>query len=47
MSYIVRSGDNLHTIARKKGTTVRNLLRRNPQLRFRPDLIYPGERIRV
>lgn len=47
MIYVVRIGDNLHIIAAKKGTTVRSLLRHNPQLRSRPDLIYPGERIRV
>lgn len=45
--HVVRRGESLYSIAKRKGTTVNSLLRRNPQLRSRANTIYPGERIRV
>ncbi|MDA8440944.1 MAG: LysM domain-containing protein [Peptococcaceae bacterium] len=44
--YIVRRGDTLHRIAACHGTSVGRLTRLNPQI-TRPDLIFPGERIRL
>lgn len=45
MHHQVRRGDNLHKIARRYGTTVIIILRRNPHLRRRPHRIYVGERV--
>lgn len=45
--HIVRRGETLHTIASHYRTTVHRLLKLNPRLRCNPNLIYPGERIRV
>jgi LysM repeat protein len=47
MGHIVRRGESLHRIARRRGTSVNRLLQLNPQLRRNPNLIYPGEWIRV
>lgn len=43
--YTVKSGDTLSSIAAKYGTTVTKLKQLNPTIN--PDLIYPGQRIRV
>lgn len=43
--YTVKSGDTLSSIARKYNTTVTRLKQLNPNIN--PDLIYPGQRIRV
>lgn len=45
--HVVRRGESLYKIAKRRGTSVHHLLRLNPQLRNRPSLIYPGERVRV
>lgn len=42
--YIVQRGDYLSLIARRFGTTVRAILKLNPQI-TNPSLIFPGERI--
>lgn len=47
MHHIVRRGDSLFKIARHHRTHVHHLLRLNPHIRHRPNLLYPGERIRV
>lgn len=47
MGHIVRRGESLHTIARRRRTSVHHLLRLNPRLRRHPNLIYPGEWIRT
>lgn len=41
--YVVQRGDNLNRIARKTGTTVEKLLKKNPIKN--PNLIYPGQKI--
>jgi spore coat assembly protein SafA len=46
MKHTVRRGDTLYKIAKHHGTTVHRLIRKNPQI-FNPNLIYPGQRIRV
>ncbi|CAA7600659.1 LysM domain protein [Acididesulfobacillus acetoxydans] len=45
--HVVRHGETLHLIARRNRTSVNVLLRLNPKLRRRPNLIYAGESIRV
>lgn len=45
-TYVVQRGDTLSQIARQFNTTVRVLLRENPQIR-NPSLIYPGQIIRI
>ena len=45
--HVVRQGESLYEIARRNGTSVHHLLQLNPHLRRHPNLIYPGERIRV
>ncbi|WP_041276080.1 LysM peptidoglycan-binding domain-containing protein [Desulfosporosinus acidiphilus] len=45
--HVVRHGETLHKIAKRRGTSVHHLLRLNPKLRRNPNLIYPGERIRT
>jgi len=47
MHHRVQRGESLHRIARRHGTSVHHLIRRNPHIAHRPHLIYPGERIRV
>lgn len=44
--YTVRRGDTLWGIAAKHETSVDALLARNPQIK-NPNLIYPGEKVRV
>lgn len=44
-TYIIRSGDTLWNIARRYGTTVNNIVRKNNIQN--PDLIYPGEVINL
>lgn len=44
--HTVRSGDTLWAIAQQYGTALSELLAKNPQIR-NPNLIYPGERVRV
>jgi len=46
MYHIVRRGETLHKIASSYGTSVRRLINLNPHI-CNPNLIYPGERIRV
>ena len=45
--HIVRPGESLHLIARRNRTSVSVLLRLNPHLRRRPNLIHVGEQIRI
>ena len=45
--YVVKKGDTLATIARRKGTTTDALLQANPSLRKNPDRLRPGQSIRV
>jgi len=45
--YIVQRGDWLAAIARRHNTTVNELLRLNPHLHARMDLIFPGETLCV
>lgn len=47
MLHVVQHGESLHLIARRNGTSVNVLLRLNPHLRRRPDLIHVGEKIRI
>ncbi|WP_006716418.1 LysM peptidoglycan-binding domain-containing protein [Desulfitobacterium metallireducens] len=47
MHHIVRRGESLHKIAKHHHTHIHHLLHLNPHIRHRPNLIYPGERIRV
>lgn len=44
--YVVASGDTLGHIALRYGTTVKRLQALNPQIK-NPDLIYPGQKIRI
>lgn len=44
--YTAKKGDTLGKIAKAKNTTVKKLMTLNPQLK-NPDLIYPGQRIRI
>ena len=44
--YIVKKGDTLSAIAVKYHITLNKLLALNPQIK-NPDLIYPGDSIRV
>lgn len=46
LEYIVQRGDTLSGIARKYGTTVNELVILNKQIQ-NPNLIFPGERVRV
>jgi LysM repeat protein len=46
MYHIVRRGETLHSIASNYRTSVRRLINLNPCV-SNPNLIYPGERIRV
>lgn len=41
MTYIVRTGDNLTTIAKEFNTTVSTILTANPKIK-NPDVIYAG-----
>jgi len=49
--YMVKKGDSLWAIAQKKGTTVANLMKLNPQLRKRDKaggvVLYSGTKVRV
>ena len=45
--YVVKKGDTLATIARRKGTTTDALLKANPSLRKNPDRLRPGQSIRI
>ncbi|MBX9364655.1 MULTISPECIES: LysM peptidoglycan-binding domain-containing protein [Streptomyces] len=44
--YVVKRGDNLTKIARMHHVTLDEILEWNPQIK-NPDLIHPGDRIRV
>lgn len=46
-TYIVQRGDWLAAIARRYNTTVYELVQLNPKLYWRPDVIYPGEKLCV
>lgn len=46
MYHHVRRGDTLHKIAKCHGTNVRRLMALNPRI-YNPNLIYPGQRVRV
>lgn len=41
--YVIKSGDNLSTIAQQHGLSLEQLLNLNPQFRPNPNLIYPGQ----
>ena len=43
----VKKGQTLYKIAKHHHTTVSRILNLNPELRARPDIIYPGEYVRV
>jgi spore coat assembly protein SafA len=45
-TYIVKEGDTLWDIARRFGVSLEALLKANPQIK-NPDLIYPGQEIRI
>ncbi len=45
--HVVRSGDTLSAIARQHGRSLDALLDWNPERRENPDLIHPGQRIRL
>ena len=47
MHHRVRRGESLYKIAKRHGTTVHRLLHKNPHLKHRSHLIYPGETVRV
>jgi peptidoglycan endopeptidase LytE len=44
-SYVVRSGDTLHKIAKRHGVSTSQLLRANRDVIDDPSLIYPGQRL--
>jgi len=44
--HTVKKGDTLSAIARAYGTTLSAVIALNPQIK-NPNLIYPGDRIRV
>jgi 2',3'-cyclic-nucleotide 2'-phosphodiesterase/3'-nucleotidase len=44
--YVVKRGDNLTKIARMHHVSLDQILEWNPQIK-NPDLIHPGDRIRV
>lgn len=46
-SYVVKKGDTLARIARRKGTTTDALLRANPSLKKNPHRLRPGQKLRV
>ncbi len=46
-AYTVKSGDNLSTIAQKNGLTLAQLLALNPQFAANPNLIKPGQTIKL
>jgi spore coat assembly protein SafA len=45
-TYIVKKGDTLWDIAQRFGVSLQELLKANPQIK-NPDLIYPGQEIRI
>ena len=45
--YIVQPGDTLYRISRIVGLPVRSLIYFNPRLMANPNLIYPGQIIRI
>lgn len=45
--HVVRGGETLSGIARRHGTSLQRLLAANPRLASHPDLIRPGDRVRV
>jgi len=45
-TYIVKKGDTLWDIAQRFGVSLEELLKANPQIK-NPDLIYPGQEIRI
>ncbi|MBT3406583.1 LysM peptidoglycan-binding domain-containing protein [Candidatus Woesearchaeota archaeon] len=45
--HVVESGESLEEIAKREGLSVEDLLKRNPELKRNPGLIYPGQRIYV
>ncbi|MDD2234279.1 MAG: LysM domain-containing protein [Desulfitobacteriaceae bacterium] len=47
MCHCVRKGESLYKIAKRNGITVHRLLQKNPHLKRRPNLIYPGECVKV
>src|SRR5574341_652819 len=46
-SYIVRSGDTLSRIAQQSGMNLKQLLALNPQFQANPNLIRPGQTVRL
>ena len=46
-NYTVRSGDTLSGIAQRNGVSLGALLDANPQYRSNPDLIHPGQNVRI
>lgn len=45
--YEVKSGDTLWDIAQANGTDLESLLEANPQFRENPDLIHPGQQVKL
>lgn len=46
ITYIIKPGDNLYSIARKYNISVENILNVNPQIKD-PSMLYPGTSIRI
>lgn len=46
ITYIIKPGDNLYSIARKYNISVKNILNVNPQIKD-PSMLYPGTSIRI
>jgi len=45
--YVVKAGDNLTSIASRNNQTLNRILTNNPALKSNPNLIYPGQRIKL
>lgn len=46
-TYTVKAGDNLSTIAARNGISLSKLLANNPQFKANPNLIHPGDKVKL